>query len=213
MRRYLRAVTLVAILGALMLPSNARAAQLDARDNPETKGPVVRDGGNCAKDVTRQGGEVAARAVNCSDVYRFNPARENKPRRDYGVIWLQTSVDTSPGICSRRVDMALTVPAGVRIEHRSPSFKRTDDRRRVTTRIRVKADGTAEDRGVVRNEFWLYPNRINPDVSGRTMTMNWRGNTRRDLGFAMGVEVSWDATEGFPDARPVGAADASLVNC
>ena len=213
MPRNLRAVTIVAILGALMLPSNARAAQLDARENPERKGPIVHDGGNCSKDVTRSGGDVAAKAVNCSDVYAFNPAREGKARRVSGVVWLQTSVDTSPGICSRRVEMALTVPDGVRIEKRSPSFKRTDDRRRVTTRIRVRAGGTAEDRAVVKNEFWLYPNRIKPNVEGHTMTMNWRGNTARDLGFAMGVEVSWDATEGFPNAHPVGAASASLATC
>jgi hypothetical protein len=212
MQRAVRAVAMAAILGTLLLPTDA-SAQLDATDNPTKTGPLARDGGDCKTDRARSGGSLAAVSKSCSDAYSFNPQRENKPGRDYGAVWLQGSVKTEPGWCARAATMTLRVPRGVRIEDRTPSFKRTEDPQRVRARIVVNADGTAEENGVVKNHFRLFPNFIKPDVDGRTFTLDWRGNTARNLGFAMGVEISWDADEGFPNRSPRGSVVSTLRAC
>jgi hypothetical protein len=212
MQRSLRTVAIAAILGALLLPTDA-SAQLDAKENPRKTGPLAKDGGQCKRDVARSGSQVAAVSKSCSDVYSFNPERESKQNRDYGAVWLQSSVDTKPGWCTTETVMTLRVPRGVRIEDRTPSFKRTDDGQRVRARIVVDADGTAEKNGVVKNHFRLFPNRLKPNVDGRTLTVDWKGNTGRTLGFAMGVEVSWNSDEGFPNRSPRGAVVSAIRSC
>jgi hypothetical protein len=109
--------------------------------------------------------------------------------------------------------MEIKVPRGVRIEDRTPSFKRVEEPDRTRARIVVDADGTADRNGVIQNHFRLYPERIKPNVDGRAMTLNWKGNTRRTLGFALGVEVSWNSDDGFPERSPRGTAVSSLAAC
>lgn len=212
MGRSSRAAATIAIIGALLLPTTA-SAQLDATENPTKKGPLARDGGRCDRDRARAGGQLAAISKSCSDVYSFNPLMEDKANRDYGAVWLQAEVDTEPGWCARETTMKIKVPRGVRIEDRTPSYKRVDDPERVRARIAVDADGTADEKGVLKNHFRLYPVRIKPDVDGRVLTVHWRGNTPRTLGFALGVEVSWNAEEGFPNRSPRGTAVSALESC
>jgi hypothetical protein len=212
MRRSMKTAVAVAILGALLFPTDA-SAQLQARENPNKSGPLVRDGGRCDRDRARSGGELAAVSKSCSDVYSFNPLRENKPNRDYGAVWLQVTVETMPGWCARATEMEIRVPRGVRIEDRTPSFKRVEEPDRTRARIVVDADGTADRNGVIQNHFRLYPQRIKPNVDGRSMTLDWKGNTRRTLGFALGVEISWNSDDGFPDRSPRGTAVSALESC
>jgi hypothetical protein len=213
MRGSIRAAVGIAILGAMLVPTDA-SAQLHANDNPTKRGPLVRDGGRCDRDRARTaGGSLVATSKSCSDVYSFNPTREDKNRRNYGAVWLQGSVDTEPGWCSRHVVMEVHVPRGVRIEDRTPGFTQVNDPERVRARLVVDADGTADPNGVIKNHFRLYPNRIKPNVDRREMTLDWRGDTGHTLGFAMGVEISWNANDGFPNRSPRGSLATSLQHC
>jgi hypothetical protein len=213
MGRSTRAAVAIAVLGALLLPTDASAAQLNASEDPTKKGPLAKDGGECDRDRARSGGELAARSKSCSDVYSFNPLFEDKERRDYGAVWLQANVDTEPGWCARSTTMEIKVPRGVRIEGRTPPYKRVEDPERVRARIVVDAGGTADQNGVLKNTFRLYPRRLKPDVDGRTLTVNWKGNTPKKLGFALGVEISWNADDGFPQASPRSSVTSSLDSC
>jgi hypothetical protein len=213
MRGSIRAAVGIAILGAMLVPTDA-SAQLHANDNPTKTGPLVRDGSRCDTDRARTaGGTLVAVSKSCSDVYSFNPQQEDKNHRNYGAVWLQGHVDTQPGICTTHVVLRIHVPQGVHIVDRTPGFERANDPERARARIVVDADGTADTNGVVKNHFRLFPNRIKPNVDGRDFTLNWRGNTPRTVGFAMGVEINWNAQEGFPNTSPRGRLRTTLEHC
>ena len=209
MARSKRFAALIAAVGLAVVPAPAEAAQLDARDNPKVSGPLSHAGGACTTDREKSGGELAVVSRACGDVYGFNPEAEGNKRRNYDVVWLQTNVDPRNGWCVTEARSIIRVPKGYRIEGWAPRKERADTKRRVRTRLVATAGGTAENNGVVKNSWVLVPKVADPTVTRRKLILEWRGETGRKLGFALGVEVSFRAND-RPAADPAGRVVSTL---
>jgi hypothetical protein len=187
------AVAVAALAVVTILGSPAGAVQLAVKDNPEISGPLVRVSKFCGRQTDRQRGRAVAHVSTCSYLYRYKPAKENNDRRNFGVAWLQTSLNAAKGWCARRMRSTLTLSATTRQLSWAPRDESTDRRKTVTTRVRADAQGSGQAVGVVQQDFVLRPRRINSTLQKDPdkLVLRWRGSTPWKIGFALGVEISW----------------------
>jgi hypothetical protein len=193
-------LTIPLVLALLLVSTPASARQLRAADPPRVRGPLRLSVKKCAKSVETAGSGVIARARSCVRLYNFSPSRESDGRRNYGVVWLHTSLDTRGGWCATRAWSEINVPTNKRVHARAPSRRRVAHRTRHTTRLVVDAAGTASSSAVVKKGFLLYPLGLRGALRnrGRVWRTTWRGSSHQPLGFASGIEISWH--EDFPPA-------------
>jgi hypothetical protein len=198
----------IAVLAILALPGQA-FAQLDARDAPNTSGPLTAASGlrGCDGGKEMHQGEVVARVRLCYRVFLFDPDSEDSAGRDYGVIWLQSNVDAEPGWCTSAVRTSALVSEGGRAHDYSPGAEITaQGRKRVKRTLKVDAQGNAEQNARVTQSFVMFPNKATPTLrrqdGGQRLKLRWRGFSGRNLGFATGLEMSWPASGGSPQIDP-----------
>jgi hypothetical protein len=218
MKRRLILLSLL-VIATLVASITAAGAQLDARDDPKiTKQLSIDDRGpgskKCEKDKDfTESGRPAVVSRACTYPFAFNPGKDKDPNRDYRVFWLQSSVHPRNNFCVTDVVSQITIPDGFRIESKTPRFKRTDSRKRVKVRLRVDGGGGRKNDQFVTQRFGLHPRTLRPDLDGNSLTVDWDGATRGDLGFAMGIAVSYPA-EDLPQGRAHGEVNSVLrQNC
>ena len=207
------------VITALIAGVTAAGAQLDAREEPnhsnnlslDDKGPASR---KCERDVdSTESGQRAVVSKGCTFILQFNPLEDQDNRRDYQVFWFQSSVQPKNGFCVTNVTSQIKVPDGFRVESKTPRFKRVDSRQKVRSRLRVDGGGGRANDGKVSQTYGLYPRSLKPSLDGRTLTVEWNGATKRDLGFAMGLSVSY-RQEDLPEGRAHASVDSVLKsNC
>lgn len=186
------------VLGCLLLPITSAGAQLDARERPRVTGPLAFVNKVCDRRSERAGGRVIATSRSCLRFYAFDPGKENNSRRDFGVVWLQSNVNARTGWCATQVRSVIDFPRRVRTLGTTPGSHRSSNARRIRARLRVS--NATDKPGTIQNGFEMYPRRLLTGLVDQKTSFRatWRGSTRRALGFAQGVELSWRANAGAP---------------
>ena len=213
MKRRLVLLSLL-VIATLVASITAAGAQLDARDNPNVSDQIsVEESGpgkKCEKDKDfTTSGQAAVVSRACTFLLNVGPQADNNPNRDYKVFWLQSSIHPRHNFCVTDVDSEIRIPDGFRIEDKTPKFKRTSTRKRVKVRLRVDAGGGTNNDQFVKQQFGLHPRTLRPNLSGRTLSLDWDGATTGDLGFAMGISVSYREGD-LPQGRAHGEVDSVL---
>ena len=187
----------------------AHAGQMNAEDEPRVTGPLELAEGmpKCNRQVERQQGQVAAVAKSCFRFYTFDPAAETNANEDYGVIWLQSTLNGHNGWCALKADSDIIVPEGTQIHGRAPKpYTEIRARRFLRTTLAVDAgsDGEyhTETPGSVSKGYIAYPRVLRAWFnSDRTVfRLRWLGTTPRKLAFVSGIEIAWNAVEGPPES-------------
>lgn len=203
MKRWIGVTAVGALVMALALPSFA----FEASNKPVTRGPIVHDGStysgrDCGSDSASFGGEVVARYKTCSFFFRFNPANETNPDRDYGVLWLQSHVNPTNGWCASKVTtkLELSLGSGRRVDKATERTSRPSSPKTIRQRLKVTANGMTTTPGVVRKSFKVFRHVWSSDYlrAKDTLKLFWDGATRRTVGSAGGVAISWPAAGGPP---------------
>ena len=196
----MRRSILFLIAVALLVPVTGAAgapAQLDARDQPSVSGPLEQRSSQCKVERERFEGDVVAVGKTCLRVYLLDPESETDANRNYGVVWLQSNLNSRNGWCGIKVQSDVSLPSDVVVERRAPRGVTTIGRRkRMTTRITATANGTASTNGVVSAEATVYPREIRSRLlqePEQVFRLRWVGSSARKLAFASGAEISWPA--------------------
>lgn len=197
-----------ALLVSLLVAGPAMASQTDASANAAKSGPLVRGIESCERSAERREGVLVAELEVCSVFYSFKPSGEANKRRDFGVVWVQSNVDAAPGWCATKADTAATLDRG-RIHSVWPGRGHTaDEPKVVAARIVADAEGSAENRGVVRQSFVLFPETLRTFITASThggprgTSAVWTGSSRSKLFFVSAAEVSWSSGTDAPRITP-----------
>lgn len=211
MRWVITATAVLVLLGpapagqaSLDLPrgGNARTPdQLAADDQPVVEGSMSQQDMKCDRKQQLDGRKTAAVAKRCLRFYRFDAGAEADPERDYGVLWLQSTVNGRNGWCANTVVSKIVLAEGLGLHNHKPDeTTKVKRRKEVTTDLAADAGGTGQPARV--SQRWVaFPRTfdalVNKDQTA--FTLNWSGKTAKKLGFASGIEISWPA-----DAPPEG---------
>lgn len=177
--------------------SHAQVRQMDAKDVPEKTGPLERRSTECKKQREGFQGDIVAVGKTCLRIYTYDPGSETDTERDYGVVWLQSNLDSSHGWCGVKVLSDVNLPADVTVERRVPPKSMSIERRkRYTAKLRVRARGNAMTPATVSQDAFLYPREMRTSVrlveTERVFRLKWVGSKDRKLGFPSGAEISWE---------------------
>jgi hypothetical protein len=199
----------VLVTGTLLWAGDAWAlvaSQPTAKEKPNASGPLSFEGRRCEqkKEIFTNpktgDSETVAVAEACVLLYAYDPAAEDDLEHDYGITWLQTTVDARNGWCAIKVRSDLTITDDAKLFQHDP--KKAFERRR-PRRIRVKvstdAQGHGSDVGRLQQSFTMRPRRLRPFLikraSANLFRLRWTGRTERKLAFVSGVEIAWDADD------------------
>jgi hypothetical protein len=219
MSNRMRMVALVAA-GLVALPALAVGApkQMDAASKPTLTGPVsttppLQD---CNKKPEREGGEIVARFHICNGYYVFDPDDESDTANDYGAYWVQGTVDSMNGWCTRQIRTFLERGADfITARAPKPGKKLSPNKtRKFTTKLTVDAQGAATTDGVIKNNWLVLPGKLKSSLlrAGK-FRLEWTGKTDRKLAFAMGVELKWPEGDSPPQIDPSMAAVFQKTDC
>ncbi|MGH2807591.1 MAG: hypothetical protein ACRDKT_09985 [Actinomycetota bacterium] len=194
LRRLLVSVACVVLV--VPLQAGAAPVQMDATDRPDVSGPLTRQSNECKTQRERFSGDVVAVGKTCLRIYVLTPSEETDVDRDYGVVWLQSTLNSSHGWCATKVLSDVNLPHDVTIERRVPRGLIEFGRRRsFTSRLVATANGTASTNGEVKQTFVAYPESIRTRIRHaefQVFRLRWLGSKDKKLGFASGAEISWD---------------------
>jgi hypothetical protein len=172
--------------------------QLGAGDTP-LDGGLETGQKNCLREEVRLGGLLAATTRQCSFGFRIPADQEVDEASDYGAAWVQASLESRPGWCTRRVRIDVVLPDGASPLAVSPEptqAKRPGVGRAV---LPVGNPELASTGSLLQASFVVQPGEISVKRrGGETVSLVWRGRSRADLAFAVGVAVSWDAAASVP---------------
>lgn len=187
-------VALLIALLALPAPQVAAAGQLNARKSPETTGPLEQTSRRCERDVRRAEGEVLARIETCAFFFALDPMSEVHPLRDFGVAWLQMTIDPTTSACVRYIDLEMVLEDGVEIEGVAPDGPIQTRRRPVRHRVELETTGggTALQPGSVAQSFTLHPHVFFVRDGDQSVRLQYWLDTSYDtIAAVLGAEVSW----------------------
>jgi hypothetical protein len=198
------------LLGLLVPSSAAEAAQTDASEPPTVRGPLRQELKRCRANRVRFEGRIVGRVRSCIRLYTLRPAAETDAARDYGAIWLQTTVAPRGRWCAKVVRSDIDVPEGTKMHAHAPPTRFVDHRVRVRTRLVVDARDQATTPGTIRQGYALIPRALRTyrQDNGGTWRAAWRGSTRSKVATASGIEISWEA--GAPPDRVTSDLSYSL---
>lgn len=202
------------------MPS-APAAQMGAKKDPRVRGELELVARKCGRRVEKKpnSDQTIGVGVSCLFFYQFDPADETDTSRDHGVVWIQTTFDAMNGYCARRVDSDVVLPEGVGPHSFAPPKKlETQQRKAMTVKLTTNAQGNSMLKGSVAQTFDLYPNSAAADVkelkNGKSrFRLEWTGATDKKLGFASGIQISWDVVAGLPSDFNFGVNYAIASSC
>ena len=190
-------LALVAVFAALPA-SGALAEQMNASDDPEVTGNLELRSDDCRSQQEKDdAGEVIATGKTCLRVYGYSPAAETDTERNYGVVWLQSNVNSRAGWCAAIVLSDIDLPAIVEVEAKRPRSMELERRKTYDTIITTNAAGNGTEEASVKQTQILYPAVIRTSVMEDTniFRLRWRGLRNEKLGFASGAEISWPVDE------------------
>jgi hypothetical protein len=202
------------VVSTLVLGMSTAGAQLVANQDPDTTSNLSRDKARSSKKCEKEKtftstGQPAVVSRACTYIYSFNPQTDKSKNRGYQVFWLQSSIHPRNDFCVTNVLSEIKIPDEFRIEGKTPKFKSTDSRRKVMARLRVDAGGGRKNDEVIKQKFGLFPNSLKPNLDGNRLSVEWNGGTTQDLGFAMGIAVSYREGD-LPKGKAHGTVEASL---
>jgi len=211
-----KVVVIVTALTLALTPLSA-TAQLNPGTKPTKSGPLqysgIYRGPDCRKGKFRSnGGQVTSNFKFCTYFYRYDPAQDNNPSRNFGAIWLSTKVDPTNGWCADRVKSKLGVDtSGPRAVHnRAPKARaiRSSGAKRVRTRLVVDANGGGSQRGVLKQRWTHLPQATTIKKFQKNgfanLLLDWNGRTKKTVAFAGAFEMSWTGARPpsiFPQLR------------
>jgi hypothetical protein len=213
---------LLVLLFSLALIEPAMARQLDAADDPLVSGPLTGGEPSCTETTKYNGKEpdqeVVAVVELCARLYLWDIGSVVDETRDHGILWLQSDVDPRNGWCAGRVTTrALIGPTGDVAQIAPTKAIKTSERKKVTVELISDAEGAAAEEASVIQSFWLRKNTLRPRIAeiegGTRVKLTWRGSSGAKLAFALGIEVSWDATEESPSMEPRLGYEFSKSGC
>ena len=204
------------VLAGLLGVSPAVAEQLAAKDDPKVSDNLTQGGRKCATQRDKHDGTVVAVIHACQRFYAFDAESEDDADRDYGVLWLQSTIDPSQGWCATSVASDMLLPSGLKIESKAPASPETIEQAgRLKTKLDVDAGGHASAGGSVSQAARAYPDDLTPSVrkvKGKTkFRLKWTGSNDHELAFVSGVEVSWATADGPPGGTRFGLRRYTLV--
>ena len=207
-RKYGRNVTTMVLLamvaGVLLVPSPSGAAtQMNATDDPRVTGDLELQTDGCRSQQENYRGQVVAKGKTCLRIYTYDSASEDDTSRNYGVVWLQSNLNSSRGWCGSEVLSDVDLPSNVRVESREPRTVNVNrNAKPYETSVTAGAGGqsTSETEAAVSQDQLLYKDSVTTKVqSGNVFRLKWTGLESDKLGFASGAEISW-AEEDSPGA-------------
>ena len=208
-RNVIKVALLATIAGVLLVPSSSGAAtQMGATDDPKVTGDLELQTDGCREQQEKYRGQVVAKGKTCLGIYTFDSTSEDDADRNYGVVWLQSNLNSSRNWCGSEVLSDVDLPNNVRVESRDP--KTVDVNRNgkpFETAITVEAGGhvTSETEAKITQDQLLYKDEVTTKIqSGNVFRLKWTGLESDKLGFASGAEISW------ADDNPPGAISFRL---
>lgn len=201
MKRTNRSATKVTVLvvGALMMIPTVSAAptQMDAGDDPRVSGALELETDGCRRQREKFRGQVVAKGKTCLRIYTYDPDAETDDARNYGVVWLQSNLNSRRRWCGAKVLSDVELPGNITVESRAPRTLRLKRRRAYETVLTAQAGGhaTTETETSVEQDQVLYPEKIRTRVlrDKNVFRLKWVGLEKAKLGFASGAEISWPA--------------------
>src|SRR5215213_1241210 len=159
------------------------------------RGPLRQELKRCRANSVRFEGRILGRVRSCIRLYSLRPTAESDQARDYGAIWLQTTVAPRGRWCAKAVRSDIDVPEASRLHAHAPASRFVDHRQRVRTRLVVDARDQAANPGAIRQGYALIPRalRTYKQDGGRRWRAAWRGSTGSKVATASGIEISWIA--------------------
>lgn len=208
------AVSVVAV--AILFAPHAAAEQLAAKDDPKVSDNLESQGRKCATERDKHDGVVVAVVKACQRFYLLDAESETNADRDFGVFWLQSTIDPKPGWCVTSSSSDMVFSSRLALVSKTPNAQETTKRdKRLKTSLSVDAGGDASTPGSISQTSTLYPDKQTPVVkSGDKVTkfrLKWNGSSGDKLAFVSGVQVSWAADDGPPQKTRFGLRRYSLV--
>lgn len=200
----------IAALAVLCLaaPSSAGSTQLSAGDAPRTSGPVRAQGKHeCGRQNFRFEGRVVAKMRMCLWLFELDDDAEDDDDRDFGAVWMQSTVDPEPGYCAVRVSNEITVPSPTEVIGRAPRAGKFTKKTPVTTTLDLDAGGKAKEEAAIANDHILHKGKLtwrrNQPAGGDTKSkLTWKGTGSEKLAFVTALEISWPKDGAPPERVP-----------
>jgi hypothetical protein len=193
-----RAIVLATSVMLVVPPANAATDQMNATDDPEVTGALELETDGCRRQQEQYRGEVVAKGKTCLRIYTFDPTAESDDERNYGVVWLQSNLNSSRGWCGSKVLSDVDLPNDIRVESRAPKTIELNRRKAYRTELSVDAAGNAVgDPASIAQDQVLYPEKVRGWVmdAENVFRLKWTGMENAKLGFASGAEISWTQGE------------------
>lgn len=192
----------------LTIVSDALATQLSASNRPAATGPLVRDDAYYSGAPCNPGKNARAKTNFCSWLYRFKPRAEDNKKRNYGVLWIQSSALGRHGWCLRRLNERLTLSDKarhvVKVLGKAPAaYTRAGHSVPKKVKLRVTARGHARAPGTLVQHYVLRRGELRRSfgTKSRVFRLKWRGRpTKKKVTLVGGLVVSWPASRGGPPA-------------
>lgn len=213
----------VFLVPSLLLPlvPAVGATQLSVYDSPSLSGPLSAGTARCStklerdfrtdpdpKNGTDKDQVVMARVRLCSWLVSYDPKEENDSSRDYGIAYVQTSIDSRNGYCVGQANTKLRIPYTATTYGHSPDKSVTvASPRRKNVRLFINASGHGPA-ATLAQHYLLYPKELKALVKQKekgelfVSRYNGRAKDNQKLAFAEGVKISWLASEGSPSFLP-----------
>ena len=200
-KRITGTLVLMAMAAVVAIPSAAAATrQLDAADEPQVSGELELQTDECRRQHESYKGETVATGKTCLRIYTYDAAAETDTERNYGVVWLQSNLNSQRGWCGAEVTSDVDLPADIQVESKAPRSMDVASKRTFETSLSPTAGGNAAETAeatTIKQTQILYKKEIRTRVltEGNIFRLKWLGLENNKLGFASGAEISWAAAE------------------
>jgi len=195
-RLFTTTVALLMLVGVpIIQPAASAPTQMDATDDPEVTGELELETDGCRTQREKHRGRVVAKGKTCLRIYTYDSSAETDDERNYGVVWLQSNLNSRRGWCGSKVISDVDLPNNVTAESRAPKRLQLNRRRAYETSLTATAGGAGigEETTISQDQI-LFPEKVRTKVLAdkNIFRLRWVGREKRKLGFASGAEFSWE---------------------
>jgi hypothetical protein len=194
---------------------------MSVSDEPTLSGPLRADAARCNTKLERdprtdpnprnhsnKDQVIMARVRLCSWLVAYDPSQENDAARDYGIAYVQTKINTENRYCLGQANTKLRIPFSAKTYGQSPAKTVTTSKTRTkNVHLFLNASGHGSA-ATLDQSFLLHPDELKAIVrqrpKGQLFVSRFNGHVRpkRTSAFALGVKMSWLASEGTPSFLP-----------
>ena len=178
-------------------PANSAAVeQLDAGDDPQVAGPLELQTKDCKQQQETFEGQTVAAGKTCLRIYTYDPAAEADATSNYGIVWLQSTLNSSRGWCGAVVRSDVDLPTDITVLSKAPKSMEVNRKKEYETSLSTTASGNGGEASIRQNQV-LYPNVVRTKVieDDNIFRLRWAGFRDEKLAFASGAEISWAADD------------------